>query len=97
MPSMSDDEITTKYLVSLLTPEQRSELGQLLGKNSTVSANDPDEDDLAQDALQGRIAMDRLPPRLHRQAMARVSPRESDAERGSFDKLFPHANRLGGR
>ena len=93
--SLSDSQIITKYLVSILSDEQRAELGQLLGENSTVSNADPD--DLAQDALQGRIAMDRLPPRLRRIAMGRVAPRHSAEDEARFATLFPNANRLGAR
>ena len=90
--SMSDSEIVLKYIVSILPPEQKEELAQLLGENSTVSAADPD--DLAQDALRGRIAMDRLPPRLHRVAMARVAPKGNAEDGARYDAMFPNAGRL---
>ncbi len=89
---MPDNEIALKYLLSLLSPDQQNELGQLLGENQKVSAAEPD--DLAQDALRGRIAMDRLPERIRRVAMARVAPRSSADEDARFHKLFPDSGRL---
>ena len=94
MPKQMEDlDIILKYLVGNLPPDQRSELNQLLGKGSVVSANDPDDDDFAQDALRGRISMDRLPERMRRQVAARTAPNRTASTAGFYER-FPEASHI---
>ena len=83
---MNPDSIekTLKYLVSKLSPDDQAELSTLVGE---------DVPDLAEDALAGRIAFDRLPGRIKRQMQGRVSP-EAGGDVKGFHERYPDAKRI---